>query len=72
MVGPAHVTMLRVCAIVVQGTGGPGSGPPPQSGLAGISGIKVNPKDFEETTKRCVVVVLAISYQGFVAAFIAE
>lgn len=35
-----------------QGTGGPGSGPPPQSGLAGISGIKVNPKDFEETTKR--------------------
>lgn len=40
------------------GGGGPGAaaaaggGAPGNSGLAGISGIKVNPKDFEETTKR--------------------
>jgi hypothetical protein len=42
---------------VAQGTAGAagvvagGAGLP--SGLSGISGIKVNPKDFEETTKRC-------------------
>lgn len=36
----------------LQGTAGPGSSSAPQSALQGISGIKVDPKDFEETTKR--------------------
>lgn len=37
----------------VQGTAGPNGGPSlPQSGLSGISGIRVNPEDFEETNKR--------------------
>jgi len=43
---------------VAQGTAGAGGvvagGAGLPSGLSGISGIKVNPKDFEETTKRCV------------------
>lgn len=39
-----------------QGTGSAAGGnAAPQSALQGISGIKVNPKDFEETTKRWVL-----------------
>lgn len=45
--------LLRVACAYLQGTAGPGSGAAPQSALQGISGIKVDPKDFEETTKRC-------------------
>lgn len=48
------------CAVVwpgclngLQGTSGAGAAAP-QSALQGISGIKVDPKDFEETTKRSV------------------
>lgn len=39
-----------------QGTAGAGGPAVPQSGLSGISGIKVNPQDFEETTRRYVYV----------------
>lgn len=46
---------------VLQGTAGAAAGGPPQkSGLAGISGIKVDPRDFEETTKRCVCLLCVV------------
>lgn len=47
-----NLRRLHVACARLQGTGGPGSGAAPQSALQGISGIKVDPKDFEETTKR--------------------
>lgn len=49
---------------MLQRTAGPGSSAAPQSALQGISGIKVDPRDFEETTKRWGLQTHAAAYTG--------